>query len=75
MFNTLRKLLVNKALSRQVCPSCTRSLSKQRQRQPLSTDLELVTCKCGRKYQYDRLHRKYLPYSDTTRVAQMLSNV
>ena len=46
-------------LTKHMCPACTRNLDKMKQREPLTTETELVTCECGRQYIYNRPHRRY----------------
>ena len=60
---TILKRLVQplqlRLLEKHMCVACTRNLDKSVQREPLTNDSELVTCQCGRKYNYIRSHRKY----------------
>lgn len=46
----LQKILIQKG----VCPACTASLSKAPRREPRSQKEEIVYCKCGRAFIYDR---------------------
>lgn len=48
-----------KILDNHMCPACTRSLDKLKTREPITTETEIVTCECGRKFIYNRSHRKY----------------
>lgn len=56
------RYLADKALERKLCPDCTRRLNKQKERSAINTEEELVTCRCGKKFKYDRLHRSYSPF-------------
>lgn len=46
----LQKILLQKKL----CPACTNDLTKMTERIPKRNDTELVTCKCGRIFIYDK---------------------
>jgi hypothetical protein len=65
MVGALMQKLFNKAVSSKHCFACTRSLDKQKKREPINTETEVVHCKCGKVYLYDRLHRQYTPYRDS----------
>ncbi|MCA9386253.1 hypothetical protein KC717_06435 [Candidatus Dojkabacteria bacterium] len=46
----LQKILLQKKL----CPACTSDLTKEKDRKTRRADTEVVTCKCGRIFIYDK---------------------
>lgn len=48
-----------RVLEKHMCPGCTRNLNKQKKREPITTETELVRCECGRVFVYLRPHRRY----------------
>lgn len=55
----------NKVLSFGLCAKCTRRLSRAKNREALNQETDIVECRCGQSYSYDRLHRKYHIYRET----------
>jgi hypothetical protein len=59
LFKGLISPIQKRILDHKMCPACTRSLDNQDNRQPITTEMEMVFCECGRAYVYSRLLRKY----------------
>ena len=64
MLKGLLNSLFHEAISKKFCFACTRRLDKQRNREAIDTETEMVICKCGKTYIYDRIHRQYSIYQE-----------
>lgn len=46
----LQKILIQKG----ICPACTMSLNKAKKREPKTQREDLIVCKCGRVFIFDK---------------------
>lgn len=59
LFKKIIAPIQNRILEKHMCVACTQNLDKQKKREPLTTETEIVLCSCGRAYVYNRPHRQY----------------